>query len=380
MHPLSIIKYYVNNRKSFFTIFFSIVLSTLLIYMVQMFIDSAFITSYNIFVEPQRYYSSITPKGSLIDEKILNDVKSIDSVESVMPWVFRYTNFYINIGGDEGARIFTVNHDDMLTLMSRLELTLKEGRLPEPGSREIAIHYLLAKNKNLKVGDKIGNAFDKDEVIRGEQTIVGLIDGKSIVSFDSLETWVEENDIDFEYMLGIIMLPKKGYDQELNRYLDSLHLPGYDVRTFNSNSLQYEHNSENIKIILTFISIMVIVIVSFSTGFLCYIYFAQRSSEFGLLNAIGYSKQYVINRAFGEISGMDAIGFAVGIIFSLVGGTIVNIVSYAPRGQLLQVWNLNYLMKAACIPLFVTLFSIVPVWRMLKKLDPISIMERGQQI
>jgi len=380
MHPLSIIKYYINNRKSFFTIFFSIVLSTLLIYMVQMFIDSAFITSYNIFVEPQRYYSSITPRGSLIDEKILNDVKSIDSIESVMPWVFRYTNFYINIGGDEGARIFTVNHDDMLTLMSRLQLTLKEGRLPEPGSREIAIHYLLAKNKNLKVGDKIGNAFDKDEVIRGEQTIVGLIDGKSIVSFDSLETWVEENEIDFEYMLGIIMLPKKGHDQELNRYLDSLHLPGYDVRTFNSNSLQYEHNSENIKIILTFISIMVIVIVSFSTGFLCYIYFAQRSSEFGLLNAIGYSKQYVINRAFSEISGMDTIGFAVGIIFSLAAGVIVNAVSYAPRGQILQVWNLNYLMKAACIPLFVTLFSIVPVWRMLKKLDPISIMEREQQI
>lgn len=380
MHPLSIIKFYLNNRKSFLTIFLSIVLSTVLIYMVQMIIDSAFITSYNIFVEPQRYYSSITPKGRLLDEKVLKDIKSIDSVESVMPWVFRFTNFFINIGGNEGTKIFTVNHDDMLTLMSRLGLRLKEGRLPEPGSKEIAIHYLLAKNKNLKVGDKIGNDFDKEEVIRGEQIIVGLIEGKSIVSFDSLETYVEENEIDFEYMLGMIIFPKNGHEQELNGYLDSLHLPGYDVRTFKSISMQYDRNIENVKIILTFISILVIVIVSFSTGFLCYIYFSQRSGEFGLLNAIGYSKQQIINRALGEIGVINAIGFIAGIILSLAAGIMVNVVSYAPRGQILRVWNLNCLMKAACIPLFVTLFSTVPVWRRLNKLDPISIMERGQQI
>lgn len=380
MKPLSVIKFYVNNKKRFLSIFISIVLSTVLIYMVQMLIDSAFITSYNIFVEPQRYYSSITTKGRLLDETLLNDIKSNDSVESVIPWVFRYTNFNIAIGGNDGARIFTVKHNDMLTMMSRLELTLKEGRLPEPGSREIAIHYLLAKNKNLKIGDKIGSNIDKEEALPGERTIVGLIGGKNIVSFDSLETWLKDNEVTFEYMLGMIILPKSGKEQDLNRYLDSLHLPGLEVRTFNSINMQYSSNIENIKIILTFIDILILVIVSFCTGFLCYVYFSQRRCEFGLLNAIGYSKQQVINRAFGEISGMNAIGFAAGIVLSLLAGSIISGVSYAPRGQILQAWNLDYLMRAACIPLFVTVFSIVPVWRMLNKLDPISIIERGQQL
>jgi putative ABC transport system permease protein len=263
--------------------------------------------------------------------------------------------------------------------MSKFKLTLKAGRLPEAGTREIAIHYLLARNKNLKIGDKIGSNLDKEEIIQGERTIVGLIEGKSIVSFDSLETWLKDNQVDFEYMLGMVILPKDGYAQQLNRQLESLNLPGLEVRTFNTVNSQYTRDSESIKIILTFISILVIVIVSFCTGFLCFIYFSQRRSEFGLLNAIGYSKQQVINRAFGEISGLNIFGFVAGISLSLLVGVLIDFISYAPRGQILEVWDLNNIMKAACIPIFVTLFSIVPIWRMLKKLDPITIIEGGQQ-
>ena len=380
MRPLSVMNFYINNRNRFLSIFTTIVLSTVLIYMVQMLIDSAFITSFNAFVEPQRHYSSITRKGALLDEKLLDEINNLDSVERVMPWVFRYTNFNIAIGGNEGTKIFTVKHNDMLTLMSKLGLSLKEGRLPEPGAREIAIHYRLAKNKNLKIGDKIGSNIDKEEVLPGEQTIVGLLDGKSIVSFDSLETWLNDNEVTFEYMLGMIILPKEGKELQLNRYLDLLFLPGLEVRTFDSINTQYTRDMENIKIILTFINILIIVIVSFCTGFLCYVYFSQRRSEFGLLNAIGYTKQQVINRAFLEIGGINILGFVVGVALSLFAGNIIDRVSYTPRGQILQVWNVDYLMRAACIPLFVIVLSIVPVWRMLKKLDPISIIERGQHI
>ena len=380
MKPLSVMKFYMNNRKRFLSIFISIVLSTVLIYLVQVLIDSAFSTSYKVFVEPQKYYSSITAKGRLLDEKLVDEIKSLDSVKSVFPWVFRYTNFYINIGGNEGAKIFTVKHDDMLALMSLLELSLKEGRLPEPGTKEIAIHSLLAKNKNLRVGDKIGSNIDKEEAIYGERIIVGLIEGESIVSFESLETWLKDNEVSFEYMLGMGILPKEGKEAQLNRYLDSLHLSGMDVRTFHSVSTQFLHNIENIKIMLTFINILVIVIVSFSTGFMCYIYFSQRRSEFGILNAIGYSRQQIVNRAFIEITGMNVIGFIAGILISLLAGAVIHIVSYEPRGQILQLWNPECLMKAACVPLFVTAFSVIPVWRMLKRLDPILIIERGQQI
>lgn len=379
MNPLSIIKYYFNNKKKFLSVFISIALSTFLLYTVQILINSAFLTTYNAFVEPQKYYSSITNKGRLLDEKVLDQIKSMEGVEKVIPWVFRYTNFFSSIGGNTGTKVFTVKQSDMAELMSRFKLTLKAGRLPEAGTREIAIHYLLARNKNLKIGDKIGSNLDKEEIIPGERTIVGLIDGKSIVSFDSLETWLNDNQIDFEYMLGMIILPKNGYSQQLNRELESLNLPGLEVRTFNTVNIQNIRDSESIKIILTFISILVIVIVSFCTGFLCFIYFSQRRSEFGLLNAIGYSKQQVINRAFGEISGINLIGFIAGILLSLLAGVLIDFVSYAPRGQILEVWDLRNVMKAACVPIFVTLFSIVPVWRMLKKLDPITIIEGGQQ-
>lgn len=379
MNPLSITKYYTNSKKKFLSVVVSIALSTLLLYTVQMLLDSMFITIYDAFVEPQKYFASITTKGRLLDEELVKEVKNNASVESVIPWVFRFTNFYCNIGGNTGTKVFTVKHEDMLMLMYRLNLILKEGRLPEVGSKEIAIHYLLAKNKGLKVGDKIGSNMDKEESILGERSIVGLIDGKSIVSFDSLETWLRDNGVKNEYTRGIIIIPKDKAEQQLDRYLNSLYLTGLDVRTFSSVSIQNMRDTKNIKIIFTFISILVLVIISFCTGFLCYVYFQQRLSEFALLNAIGYSKQQVINRAFGEINGTSVIGFSTGLILSIIIGVSINLLSYAPSGQILQIWSWDYFVKVACIPIFATIFSIVPVWRMLNNLDPISVIEGGQK-
>ena len=375
MHPLSIIKFYMNNKKRLAGILIAIALSTFLLYVMQMLLDSLFLTSYNAFVEPQKYYSSITSKGRTLNEALVEEMANLDSVERVMPWVFRFTNFYSNIGGNTGTKVFTVKHDDMLILMDKLQLTVKEGRLPEAGSREIAVHYQIAQNKNLKVGDKIGSNIDRDEYIQGERIIVGLLGGRSLVSFESLETWLQDNQVTFEPKMGIILLPRSGMEQQLNRYLDSLNLTGLEIRTLESVSRQNARDTENIKTILTFLSLLVVVIVSFCTGFLCYMYYSQRRTEFGFLNAIGYSRQYILNRVIREIGVLNACGFGGGILLALTAGYAIDWLAYAPKGQIIRLWSTGSLAAAAAIPLFATLFSIIPIWLILNQLDTVAVLE-----
>ncbi len=377
MKPLAVFRYYSLNIRKSIAIFCAISLSVFLLYTVQMLIDSALSINYRTFVLPQKYFASVTAKSKVIDAGLIEQIKSIEPIEKMMPWVFHYTNFDSSIGGRIGTKVITAKQADILVLMQEMGLKLKAGRLPEPGTNEIALHELVAANKKLKVGDRIGSNLVKDEVIQGEKVISGLIRGESIVSFDSLEYWMEKNKVEKDdYSLGMILLPEKGTMHQLEQRLNQLDTTGLEVRTYTLTASQAARDSESIHMLLTMINMMVIAIVSICTGFISYIYFAQRQGEFGILGAMGYTRQEIIRKAFFEIFWIDLVSFGVGILLSWAAGLVLNLAVYLPKGQPLVLWEPDYVVKAVCVPVFTILFSVIPVWRMLKRLDPVSIIER----
>jgi ABC-type antimicrobial peptide transport system permease subunit len=373
MRPLSIFNYYRNNLKKLLTVFIAVSLSVFLLYILQMIIYSSFRTEYQAFVEPQKYYSIFIRNENYIEEELVESIKEQKSTDYIMPFLYFYTNITYTFG-ETGTRILSLNTEDMRLLMSAARLKLIQGRFPVPGSDEIILHKLVAKNKGLKVGDKIGSSLNRKEVFVGEHKIVGIIDGTPIISFNSLESWIQTYNLD-PYKYGLLVIPKKGRLDELNKYIDSLPYQGLEIRTLNSVTSQNTQSSSNIETLLTVINIIVITIVSLCVGFLCYIYFYQRRKEFGLLNAVGFTRQRIINRAFAEVSGINAAGFFAGILLALLCGLVLDILLFNPKGQLLVLWDFSYLTRVLCIPIFVSLFSVIPIWRMLKKLDPIAIIE-----
>lgn len=375
MKPLSAFNYYRNNTRKLLPVFIAISLSVFLLYTIQMLIFSAFKTEYLAFVEPQKYYSSIKPIGKLLDQQLIDTVKSNENTGSVFPFIFNYTNVLNTIGDNTGTKVLTMRSEDIKTMLKLLGLKIVKGRLPEPDSNEVLLHRLVAENKGLKVGDAFGNNLNKTEFYPGKHVVSGLIDGKSIISFDSLETWTNTNNINNPYRFGIIIIPAKNRFHELNRYLDSLPASGMEIRTLSYVTAQHNESVNSINQILTIINIIVISIVSMCAGFLCYIFFNQRRTEFGILNAIGYTRQQIINRAFAEVSGINAAGFLAGIALALLVADLLKQYIYIPKGQLLVFFDIEYLVKVLCIPLFATLFSLIPLWRTLDKLDPIAIIE-----
>lgn len=376
MNPLSALKYYLKNRKKALFLFLPVLLGVIIIYLLQMLITSHYQIIDRTYVEPQKYYSSIAAKTKVIDNNTLNNFLIKSDYERVMPWVSHYT--YINTIIDDriGTKVFTVKQEDMKWMISRLNLKIKEGRLPKAGTNEILLHSVVAENKNLGIGDRIGGGVQKNEALEGNKVIVGLLEGESIVSFDSLENWMNMNQvISDDYSTGIIIIPKEEKEIEVNNLISNIDVQGLDVRTYAFVSLQNKTDRMGIYIILAVINIIIIIIITICTGFISYIFMIQRRNEFGILSAIGYTSQKIINRVFHEILWINLLGFVLGILLSVFIGLLLNLFIFIPKGIPLLLIKQVYMIEAVCVPLFACIFSLLPIWKMMEDLDPVAIIE-----
>lgn len=359
--------------------FITIFLAVFLLYTMHMLVSSLSYSLYASWSRPMEHFSLVLPVSEErpLEQKVQDGIKGHAAVDSVIPMVLQGTDITNTFGGSSTTMALAVKGNDRESIMSELGLTLKDGKLPAAGTKEIAVHWRIATNKGWKIGDKIGSYVDKGERLPGQYTVVGLLDGPSMISFISLETYAAEHNLTDQdlYKTGMLVLPKSEALESMNRYLADI--PSYDAKVMSYDTEMADVNEilDSINTTMMIIEGMLIVVLSISVGLLSYIYFYQRHNEFGLLYAMGYTRGQVINRAVSEISGMNIAGFTIGILLALLGGLLLNEFVYIPQGQPLELWNWGYVLRTFSIPLFVMLFSIFPVWRMLSRLDPISIIE-----
>lgn len=372
----NIFKYYINNKSRFITVFMAIALGVFLVYFIDSIIFSMSRTLYDSDVEPRRQYSIVRQKDLLPDESLIKSIQSQAAVERTLPLVYWSTSMQMTIGGLISTDILMLKEQDMDYMMDKLGLHVSEGRKPTPGNHEILLHSTVAANKGLKVGDYFGSVMSKNEWMNGAYQIVGLVDGKGIASFAPYETFYKDSGMTYEYMYGALVIPKEGKLGEMNAYLNTLPYT-YSVVTQAVSEKTYKGYTANINLFGNFVCLSVILIVALCIGFLCYIYSYQRRSEQGLLLSLGYSRQQIIIQAFLEILGMNLFGLLFGALISIGALSLLSNMVYVPKGQFLQVLSLRSLIRSFSICIFSILFSVLPIWRMLKKLDPISIIEGG---
>lgn len=368
MHPSSVLKYFINNKKRFVIVTLAIMLGVFLLYSLSTVIKSMETAYDRATLEPMKSFSILSARGPFLSDSTIDNIKKIDSVEKVIPLVEYYISVKMNIGGYNGTSMYIVKPDDIDYLMDLMGLRHTEGRTPVMGSLETILNKDVAQNLGVKIGDKIGSGLDNNVRFPEQYTVVGLMEGNSLVSFAGLL-------IDDAQKYSVLIVPKEGRHDEMDRILQTYQSSQMDVKTYNIALDLVSTTMNSINLLITAIGITVVVIISACIGFLCYIYYIQRQNEYGLLWAIGYTRQQVINRAFMEIGIMNLAGFLAGISLSIIAGLIMKIAFYQSLGQIMSVFNLDALAKAACVPIFSTFFSLVPIWRLMKKSDPIHVMD-----
>jgi hypothetical protein len=362
--PLSIGKYYYNNQKQVTIVFLITCFSVILQYALLIYVT----TMLNLTKESTPWEKVVYVYTEKLKQPQLQQALSKErSVSQVLPVNFQTTSRYGGL-----ATILLLNVNEIQPVLDSLKLNLIKGRSPAPGTHEIILHWKLAALKGLKIGDYFGNKFSKLELLEGEYQLVGLIDGDLMIGFADLDAYITDYQLATDDT-AFLVVPQKGQFAQVNSYLACCAQKDPKLATLYKPEDTSLDNCANL--IINIIYLVITGIVAICVSFLFYLYFFHRRPECGLLEALGHSRQMIVGKAFLEISGINFLGCLLGVGVGLLSGWALNSFVLTKHGLPLVLWKTNYTFKLLSIPIFITLSSILPVWRLLKKVDPISIIE-----
>lgn len=375
MTPLSAFKYMRNNPKKVIPIGLSICLGVFLIYFLSMIIGEVVVTI-NSSHKPIEKYSVIMPAGGKeIPQSIIDTLNENEYVDTLIPAIEdMYGLHKTMIVSSLGSSVLFLRDSDMDSMMKRTESVLIEGRKPHAGKYEIIIHSQLAKNKGLKIGDRVGSEIDVIDSLEGTYTITGIIDGPCLMSLASYPT--DSNIAEIElYKSGIIIIPKPGKINKVNSIIGKLSSDEILRLTIDEVKPVMDNRLNMINSTIYLLEGLVIIVLCISLGNINHINFYQRRREFGVLSAMGYSNRRLYKKIWSEMALISASGYVLGILLTLLIGWMLNEAVWLPRGQFMPLWNTKNILIIMLLPIFVTIFSVFPAIRLFKRTDPILVIE-----
>lgn len=375
MKPLSAIKYIRNNKKKVIPICLSVCFGVFLIYFLSMIIGEVVTTVRSSDLKLENYSVIMPAEGSEIPQSIIDSLKKNADIETLLPALNdMYGLHKTMIISSLGTSVLFLKDNDIDKLMNKVQAKLIEGRKPQAGKYEIMIHEQLARNKGLKIGDKVGSEIDEIDSLEGKYTITGIIDGPCLMSFASYPV-AAGIDEDALYRYGIAAIPKPGKIKEINSFIEKLSSEEILRLTLDEVLPVMEERLNMSSSTIYLLEMLVIIVLCISLGNINHINFYQRRREFGVLSAMGHSKAKLYKKIWLEMALINFTGYLLGILLSLLVGWMLNEALWLPKGQYMPLWNMKNILVIMFLPAFVTIFSVLPAVRLLKKTDPILVIE-----
>jgi len=253
---------------------------------------------------------------------------------------------------------------------------LSSGRLPVIGKNEIVLTQEALKNKNLVVGDRVGNAIKEDEDLIGDYLIVGALEGKEVngavgiidIENEATSTWT------------FYIQPQAGKEKELEQELTKLKQVYKNQVVYKSYTTATEEQSsqfDSINSIIWSLNILTAGVMTMSIILLAYIFIVSRMKEFAILEALGYQRTKVILKVITEFGFVSIIAWVLGFVITELIAKLINYFLLDPVA-IAPISALSLDIVIFSLPMLVILsFSLVfLVLLKFRNMDPIVIIEQ----
>jgi putative ABC transport system permease protein len=379
MKPLSPLLYSMRNRKKVFVSIKAVMLAVSFLYILYSFTNSIMdMEMRNGVPIYEKAAVVMNSQGKPIDSSLIKEIKNNENVERVVPTIFNYNIRYKIPGVSDRASAVPIRNSDINYFMEKLGIKLIAGDLPKEGLKEIAINKDIAKNRGVKIGDKVGNNVNQFDTLPGEYEVVGVIDSESLISILSVNNSIYPNYNNEEAAFGtsFYVFSKEGKKAAMDKYISSLpnDKARYEIEKTVKEHAEKASSSLKVMDIIAILSIIVMVI---NVGSAKYAQYLNRKEELGLLNAIGYNKDQILYKTFKEVVIVNLIGFALGIIGGFIVSYLINKGLWEPSGARGFLYTTKGFVVSVFVPLFTILFSIIPINNLVNKLDPIKMIEKN---
>jgi ABC-type antimicrobial peptide transport system permease subunit len=331
--------------------------------------------------------SAVSPNNGPLDPALVESIRANPAVERVMN-VYAFSPLKISIPPmfpDQPIDALCVTAGDMQYLIALYGLKLAEGRLPAAGTNEVVIPWAAAKNRNLNIGDVIGDPANPaypgapslpiQIVVSGIFAPGGTLAQETWFSFMSLE-YVEQFR---ESALSLIIIPRAGQKAALDDWLDT-QAAGENQIVLTHKNQQAAQQKEMGSMLFTF-SLMegvIALVAALALAGLHYLFLEGRESELGTLQALGFRRRQLIRRILGELLFTICAAWLAGMAACLAVLLFLQYGLFGSIGLKLNLFNPAPWLATQPIPAAVlTAGAILTAW-MLSRLDPVSIIERRE--
>jgi putative ABC transport system permease protein len=320
--------------------------------------------------------SAVVPtQDTSLSAGIVQNIRTFPAVASVIHFKSMVTNVRL-IAGTTSFGILAVDDADMTDLLALYDVKINEGRLPRPGSNEMALSEPIAKAKGLSVGSQMGRSIDEAEWVPGVFSVVGILEGDTRLGLVSLE-YLSTEDLFLGYPEGILVIPRAQQEAAMNTFLTDLpESEAVSVATYDAVLENVGKEMRNIYTLLAIVNGLTIAIVSLAVGVLNYIYFLHRVPEFAILKALGFSRASLIRRLALEIGSLMSLAWLIGVLLGVAVLAWLSQAVFLSRGLLLLASDPRPILFSLPIPILVSVLGIMALLRPLISLDPVTIIDR----
>jgi ABC-type lipoprotein release transport system permease subunit len=380
--PLSAFTFYLRHRRRSVMLALSIALVVLGVTFPVFLLSSAISA-----MQPESDYLNAVSKvypanSSALDPGVVSQIKSHPAVQQVIPALELGIQMEVPPGGATDVDIYGVSETDLPTLLATFGVQVQKGHLPRPRSNEIALSAAVAANRGLRVGTVVGQQSQTDvgliqDDIPVEMVVVGILaPDHPWFGVASLE-YLQSHELVAARTVRLLVVPQPGRQEEAARWLEEAIASNETaVVTHAASARQYRALMGSLALTFALLEGMIALVAAIAMVTLNTIFFIQRKDEFGVLNAIGHSRRWLIRRTLKETGSVTGIAWLIGATLCGVGLLGMQALLYAPRGLSLDFFNVIPWAFTAPMPLSVVLASALTVGRMLRKLDPVAVIEQ----
>ena len=281
---------------------------------------------------------------------------------------------------------YAVTAEDMAYLVDLYDLELAEGNLPRPNTNDIVIPWAAAQNRDIQVGDVIGDyahpIYPDAPTLPSELVVSGIFAPAEDPTEDTWFSFMSQEFVDnyrseWRTELSLIVVPKAGQKETLDAWLES-EVAGErrTVRTYGKQQAWYQQTMNMVLFSFSLLEGIIAIVAALALAGLNYIFVAQRQAEMGVLNALGFGRLQLVWRTVRETLFTTSAAWVVGLIGCAAILLGLQRALYAPIGLTLNFFNPTPWLYTLPVPVAVLAVSAGAAAWALSKLDPVAIIER----
>lgn len=323
-----------------------------------------------------QHLTGVTPRGDMSYFPTILDHFKHSPVPIERTLICRTAGFSVNtIVGPWPFVLHGFSQNDFEYVARKLNLGVLDGRLPIPGEGESVITRPVANNLRLRIGSVLLDPKDDKNYSQTTVKIVGIYESDEWFSFTSYE-YVALNH--FPPVDVVIYFTK---DLATQRQLDDWAektLKGSKANVYTYAQVEKESDA-SLRVLFRILNLVIGLLVIVVTLMMCMmvsIHLSQRIVEFGLLQALGFSRKTIATRSLREALWVIGIGWVSGVLVTFLLLSIVKKMLMEPKGFFLDPLDIVAYAYTLPIPIVVTVASSLTVYIRFRNFDPIAVIER----